>query len=199
MADGACSGPKRRRVLRMKVLFVCTGNICRSPIAERVLRHLGEAEGIDLDVSSAGTRAINGLEMHPESVRVLRSKGLDYHGFRSQMLTPELAAQSDLVLGMTREHRAVARQLAPSRWKRMYALREIADVGSDGGVGKATHERRIAGPTDSTLDIEDPMGKPAAVFDQVGGVIQQSMYGVIEWITQRQAEPSIMSGTEERQ
>lgn len=183
MADGACSGAKRRRVLRMNILFVCTGNICRSPVGERMLQNLGDARGLQLQVSSAGTRALNGMEMHPESARILRARGIDPANFRSSMLTEDAAEQADLVLGMTREHRAFARQLAPARWKRMYALREIASVANPAMGDETTdrNETRI-GPADARLDIYDPIGKSSETFDKVGDAIAQSMEGVLAWL-----------------
>ena len=160
-------------IKQLRVLFVCTGNICRSPIAERMLEATAVAEGLDLDVGSAGTRALNGRPMHPDSTRVLRERGLRSDGFQSRLLTTHIATESDLVLGLTREHRAVARQLAPIRWKRMYALRELS-------CNQDTLPEMS--PTDSRLDIADPIGRSPAVFDQVATEIESSISTLIAWI-----------------
>jgi protein-tyrosine phosphatase len=168
----------------MKILFVCTGNICRSPIAERMLRLRSDELGLGLSVSSAGTRALNGKAMHLESQRVLLERGIDASDFRSRMLTEAIAGDADLVLGMTREHRAAGRQLAPIRWRKMFALREIALIGRGdtavvGMVGTAMD------PTDPRLDIEDPIGKDAKVFDRVGGEIESSVNVLTEWLARQ--------------
>jgi protein-tyrosine phosphatase len=172
------------RTESMKVLFVCTGNICRSPIAERLLRHRSAQLGLDLSVSSAGTRALNGKPMHPESVRVLQERGVDAADFFSRLLTPVMVSSSDLILGLTRDHRAAARQLAPVRWRRMYALREMK-VG-ESHWGTANGDVRASGgpldPTDPGLDIEDPIGRSAAVFDSVAEDIESTMDVLVTWI-----------------
>jgi protein-tyrosine phosphatase len=164
----------------MRILFVCTGNICRSPIAELLLQQRSDELGLGLAVSSAGTRALNGKPMHPESQRVLLERGIDASDFRSRMLTEVIAADADLVLGMTREHRAAGRQLAPVRWRKMFALREIGMRQGDRAVVATAVD-----PTDARLDIEDPIGKDARVFDKVADEIVDSVNVVAEWLAQR--------------
>ena len=166
----------------MKVLFVCTGNICRSPIAHRMLERLNQERDLGLEVSSAGTRALNGKPMHPESRRVLEARGFEPGDFSSRLLTPPIVGAADLVLGLTREHRAVARQLVPIRWKRMFALREL----SSGSAGSAGLSKDSMGhpqaPTDQTLDIEDPIGRDSEYFDVVAGEIENAVIGLARWI-----------------
>lgn len=168
----------------MKILFVCTGNICRSPVAERLLEHYNLELGLGLEVSSAGTRALNGHPMHSESQRVLREAGVESVGFKSQMLTPSLATDCDLLLGMTREHRAFARQLAPARWKRMYALREIALADEI----NMQSSRRAVDPTNPSIDIRDPIGGSPAVFDEVAKEISISIHSLVGWIKKQTAQ-----------
>lgn len=162
----------------MKILFVCTGNICRSPVAEKLLKHYNTELGLGLQVSSAGTRALNGQPMHPESERVLRELGIQADGFESRMLTPGIAADCDLLLGMTREHRAIARQLAPARWKRMFALRELPTE----RTAEVKNMPPTTDPTNPRLDIRDPIGRPAEVFDEVAGEIAKSIQVLVSWI-----------------
>ncbi|WP_374693954.1 arsenate reductase/protein-tyrosine-phosphatase family protein [Gordonia rubripertincta] len=162
----------------MKVLFVCTGNICRSPIAHRMLERYGEENKLRLEVSSAGTRALNGAPMHVESRRALRLLGFEPGDFESRMLTPAIAADCDLLLGMTRQHRAAARQLAPTRWRRMLTLREIAmETGSE-----TVHTSRAVDPTAARLDIRDPVGRSAEVFNEVAKEIAASVQALTVWI-----------------
>jgi protein-tyrosine phosphatase len=94
----------------VNVLFVCTGNICRTPMAAAIARDaLGT--GAVIDVSSAGTYAIVGSSPTADAIAVAAEHGLSLDGHRARQLTPELVAAADLVVGMEREHVAFARRL----------------------------------------------------------------------------------------
>jgi protein-tyrosine-phosphatase len=106
-AEGSMAEPYR-------ILFVCTGNTCRSPMAEAIARARIRAQGWrHVEVRSAGTFGNEGARATPEAVRVAEEHGLDLSGHRSAQLTPELAGWADLVLGMTRGHVAMAREFGP--------------------------------------------------------------------------------------
>jgi protein-tyrosine phosphatase len=183
----------------MKILFVCTGNICRSPIAEKMLQQRNLDQGLDLHVSSAGTRALNGQSMHPQSLRVLQERGIDSDGFVSQLLTTRIAIDADLILGLSREHRAVARQLAPVRWKRMYALREITLRAPVDGAMDIGQMPNGPDPTDPRLDIEDPIGKDPRVFDNVADEITTAVDDLVTWIVATDGRHGEVSGPKLRE
>lgn len=87
------------------LLVVCTGNICRSPMAEALFRERAAAKGRDIDIGSAGVAA---LVDHPPADPVLdlmQARGLDMSGHRARQLTTELGAQYDLILVMEQGHR----------------------------------------------------------------------------------------------
>lgn len=169
----------------MKILFVCTGNICRSPVAQRILEDKIDVLGLPVTVASAGTLALNDQPMHPESQRVLRDRGIEPGSFRSRMLDSAIAEDCDLLLGMTRGHRASARQLSPARWRRMFALREFStDVPPEMPSGPA-HRQRTRGQTDEWLDIADPVGKSSRVFDEVANDIAAAIEPLAAWLTSR--------------
>src|SRR5689334_19045898 len=113
-----------------RILFVCTANICRSPMAEHLLREglrerLGpEAE--DFVVSSAGTHGLVGEPMDGRARETLRRQyDLDGTGFVARALDEELVQESDLVLTASREHRAVAVTLHPRATRRTFTVREF--------------------------------------------------------------------------
>ncbi|MBN1863549.1 MAG: hypothetical protein JW808_01475, partial [Victivallales bacterium] len=88
--------------VKMHVLFVCSGNTCRSPMAEGYLRHLLEKGGRgDITVSSAGTSTADGMPPSRHSVEALKEHGIDISGHRSTGLTVELLKRSDMVVAMT--------------------------------------------------------------------------------------------------
>lgn len=178
-----------------RVLFVCTGNICRSAFAQRlghewVCEALGEDVGA-IEFSSAGTRAVVGSSMHPDTALVLRGYGVGAGDFRARQLTAEQLVQADLVLTMTRAHRKHVLGLAPRALARTFTLREAADLlrlvdedgtelrGDFGGRARAlvaalagARPRRAAGQDD---DVPDPIDRPAEVHEQAGELIVSAL------------------------
>jgi protein-tyrosine phosphatase len=111
------------------VLVVCTGNICRSPAAELLLRErLGADSGIA--VFSAGTAARVGDGVAPPMARLLRERGLDPDGFAARQLVPGLVSAADLVLTMTADQRSAVVSTVPAALRRTFTLRELAGLGA---------------------------------------------------------------------
>jgi protein-tyrosine phosphatase len=113
------------------ILFVCTGNICRSPIAEELTRRLlRERLGADVarfSVTSAGTAAIDGVRMDPHSHAALAARGLDHAAstFRARRLGEAMVADADLVLTAERFHRRHVVLLEPSALATTFSFREF--------------------------------------------------------------------------
>ena len=192
------------------VLFVCTGNICRSPIAERLTRaFLDEAVGADaalVRIQSAGTRAVVGSGVHPDSSAVLTSLGGDPGGFIARQLLDEYAAAADLTLTLTRAHRRSVLNRAPRALSRTFTLREAADLASlvPGDVelpGETFPDRcrsfvremaaaRARRATDAHDDIADPIGQPASVHAAVGDEIADGVLRLFGRLAVLSAAPS---------
>lgn len=111
----------------VKILTVCTGNICRSPVAERLLQAgLDQAVPGGFVVASAGTRAMVGDPMQPLSADIVRTFGGNPDNFAARQLTPKILRGVDLVLTMTSAHRGEVLQLDASFLKRTFTIREFA-------------------------------------------------------------------------
>ncbi|MEW1954947.1 hypothetical protein [Terrabacter sp. NPDC080008] len=108
------------------ILFICTGNICRSPYAERRLRQLLPDTGVP--ISSAGTAAVVGSDIERATSEQLRRLGADVTGFSARAVTPQLLDEAELVLTMTRTHRSEVARLRPAAMRRIFALGDFADL-----------------------------------------------------------------------
>lgn len=105
------------------VLCVCTGNICRSPAAERLLQL---TLGPDIAVSSGGTLALTGQPIHSPMDRLVVLSGGDVSNFRARQLREPMVRQADLILTMTDAHTGDVLELWPRAVRKTYALREFA-------------------------------------------------------------------------
>ncbi|MFC1493629.1 low molecular weight protein arginine phosphatase [candidate division KSB1 bacterium] len=102
------------------ILFVCTGNSCRSPMAEGILKDM--VKDLEIKVSSAGTSAIDGLPPSANGVDVCRENGVDISDLRSSYLYEELMAEADLVLVMAEEHLEYIKRMYPKYYDKAYLL-----------------------------------------------------------------------------
>lgn len=106
------------------VLVVCTGNVCRSPYVERLLRR--DLEDLGVEVASAGTGALVGEPMEPRVADRLRAEGGDPDGHAGRMLTADLVLDADLVITASRQHLQRVLTLAPRAVRRTWTLDDLA-------------------------------------------------------------------------
>jgi len=156
--------------------MVCTANMCRSPLAEALLRRHLEERGQGAAVSSAGLLE-DGHPAAAEVASLLSDRRIDVSGHRSRRLSRPLIDGSELVLAMAREHLREAVLLAPAAFGRIFTLKEIVrrgeavgalDPGADReewlsrlGAGRQRRELMGNSPED---DVEDPIGGPMSAF-----------------------------------
>ena len=127
------------------ILFVCTGNVCRSPMAEGLFRHaLGKRD--DFRVLSAGVGAIDGQPPSVHAVHALSEVGIDISQNRSRRLTPELVQQADYIFCMTRGHVETINLIFPAATEKTFVLRELDDRFDE-------HQKDICDPIGSSYEI----------------------------------------------
>lgn len=172
-----------------RVLMVCTGNVHRSPLAERLLTaRLGPSRGM-FRVTSAGTFASAGTPMDPQAAALLLQLGGDARGAVASRLTAQLVENADLVLGAATEHRDAAVRLSPV-WalRRAFTLREFARLLRAEDAAGATDPadraavlvrgawtRRGAEGRADDDDVADPYGAPDHVARACAGRIAESV------------------------
>lgn len=114
----------------MRVLLVCSGNTCRSPMAGALLQHLWNGDE-PIEVLTAGTATVQGLPATAHAVTTMQEHGLDLRAHRSQPVTPTLLQSVDLVLTMTAGHREALRAQYPAHAAKIHTLAEYAGRARD--------------------------------------------------------------------
>ena len=148
------------------VLFVCTGNICRSPMALGLFRRLlGNRKDIAAD--AAGVHAVRGQPPSVHGVEVCRQRGVDISGFRSQPLTATLVDWATHIFGMTGSHLETIHLLFPQSADKTFLLREFEEPG-------ATLWR----------DLPDPIGLGREVYDECAESIEKALPSVLAFVEQ---------------
>lgn len=189
-----------------RVLFVCTGNTCRSPMAERLLRDKSRLAGMELEVRSAGVAATGGSPISPNARALLEQRGIDSAG-RSQAVGKELIEWADVILTMTMNHKNILGQRYPDAVDKMYTLKEFAmnDPETDRIRKEAEalageiqvkmalsqpvldEERRRWVELERSLpgdDVADPFGGDLSVYEATAREIESLLDGVLRRLSE---------------
>lgn len=110
----------------MNILFVCTGNTCRSPMAQALLEDIAKERDLDIAVKSAGVFAFDGQSVSQEAVQALEEEGIDISSHRASMIHRELLEDSDLILTMAKSHKEALISKYPFLREKVFTLKEYA-------------------------------------------------------------------------
>src|SRR3954470_12150223 len=153
------------------ILFVCTGNVCRSPMAEGIFRHIMKGRR-DFQVMSAGIGAMDGQAPSHYAVQAVRELGIDISKQRSRMLTAELVQEADYIFGMTHSHVDTIFLLYPQAAEKTFLLREFDDT-------LDIFEK----------DISDPIGGSYDVYVNCRDQIEQGIASLLRFIDRGEVIP----------
>jgi RpiB/LacA/LacB family sugar-phosphate isomerase len=148
------------------ILFLCTGNVCRSPMAEGMFCEMLKGRS-DLRVVSAGLGALDGLGPSEFAVRVMAERGLDISRFRSRSLTKELVERADCIFVMTGAQQETVQMLYPAAAEKTFLLREFEEA--ELGANK---------------DITDPVGQPLEAYRRTCEQIWRAMPNIVKFINE---------------
>jgi len=154
------------------VLFVCTGNVCRSPMAEALFRRATRGRG-EFRALSAGLGAMNDQPPTPHSVAAMRELGMDISTQRSRAVTADLVRQADYIFGMTHSHVDTILLLYPQASEKTFLLREFDETLN-------AYEK----------DISDPIGGSYEVYENCRHQIEQGVASLLKFMEQHKISPA---------
>lgn len=191
------------------ILFVCTGNTCRSPLAEGMCRMMAKREGIPLQVRSAGVSAADGSAYSRHSSDILRAKGVLEGMKGSSYLREEQIRWADLILTMTMSHKRVVIGEHPEAVDKVFTLKEFVEDGPaalrafaerEELVSELALKQALGQPVTQSereklaqlqwkvpnYDINDPFGGSRAEYDAVADEIEQAVTKLLRKIRTQQ-------------
>jgi protein-tyrosine phosphatase len=170
------------------LLFVCTANICRSPVAELLLRHRLQ-DTSRTRVSSAGVRAHPDLPIDPRMARMLAADGVVAGGFRATDVDAAVLDRASLIVTMTRRHRSTLVGRDPQVLARTFTLVELAALLAETGPADSLAEyaarRPLLSVTTDQLDVVDPYKQRRRVYARTYDQIRASVATIADVLYER--------------
>ncbi|MEM9080734.1 MAG: low molecular weight protein arginine phosphatase [Verrucomicrobiota bacterium] len=157
------------RMAEVKVLFICTGNTCRSPMAEGLFRAAVAKRGLKYEVSSAGIAAMDGTPMSGHTATLLAEREAEVEEFASRMVDEEMLAEATHVFCMTRGHLEALEVMFPEFEEKLFLATEFVEI--DGVVGR---------------DVGDPIGGGVRIYAEVADELEAAIEGILGFLAVKQ-------------
>ncbi|QNF94963.1 low molecular weight phosphatase family protein [Janibacter sp. YB324] len=188
--------------MSVRIMTVCTGNICRSPYVQLALGHaLESVRPGAFEVVSAGTQALIGNPVEPGSASILDAKGITHDHFAARQISERMLDDIDIVLPLEVSHRKIVLSYSPRHLKRAYTVKELARL-LDSAHEREPWTQRLAGLTtpeerwaalpshlarerglsrapEGADDIDDPYRQPQEVFDRMAAEVDAAVERIV--------------------
>jgi len=157
------------------ILFVCTGNTCRSAMAEGLFKKMLSERKEDIrgfNIISVGISALPGMRATPEAIKVMTEQGIDISRHIAIQVQEDLIKKADLILVMSNTHKDYIKTKFTFAKSKIYLLKEFAQIGEFKSIQK----------TDENYEIVDPLGRPIEFYRIVARQLKENLEKILDKI-----------------
>ncbi|HHX01545.1 MAG TPA: low molecular weight protein arginine phosphatase [Firmicutes bacterium] len=157
-----------------KILMVCTGNTCRSPMAAALLKKHAEQRRIAVEVDSAGLNAFENEPASTQAQTVMQDYGIDLSNHKAKRIDPQTLDQYDLVLTMAKNHKQQILNLRPDLENKVFLIKEFA--------AQKMQETNIRNENMNRADsdVSDPYGQAVATYQRTAAELLQAIEAILD-------------------
>ncbi|HAJ32158.1 MAG TPA: low molecular weight protein arginine phosphatase [Candidatus Atribacteria bacterium] len=157
------------------ILFVCTGNTCRSTMAEGIFKKMlkeRKEDNSSFNIISAGISALPGMSPTPEAIKVMSEQEIDISRHIATQVQEELVEKANLILVMSNTHKDYILRKFPFAQDKIYLLKEFAQIG----------EFKSKRKTDENYEVVDPLGRPIEFYRIIARELKENLEKILDKI-----------------